>query len=48
MIKNLLATVGFAVLAHYGYHHYLKYQRLKAENKCLRRRSKDGLEKKQC
>lgn len=40
MIKNLLATVGFAVFVHYGYQHYL-YQRLKAENACLREKWKD-------
>ncbi|WP_170978534.1 hypothetical protein [Alcaligenes faecalis] len=41
MIKNLLATVGFAVIVHYGYQHYLHFQRLKSENEHLRQRWKD-------
>lgn len=40
MIKNLLATVGFTVIAHCGYQHYLRYQRLKTENAFLRERWK--------
>jgi len=45
MIKNLLATVGIAVVFHYGYQHYLRYQRLKAENACLRERWKESVDK---
>lgn len=41
MIKNLLATVGFAVIAHYGYQHYQRYRRLKTENTILRERWKE-------
>ncbi|MGR6076563.1 hypothetical protein [Achromobacter sp. CSND-B12] len=41
MIKNLFATVGFAVIAHYGYRHYLRYRRLKTENALLRQRWKE-------
>lgn len=33
MMKNLLATVGFVVVVHYSYQHYLRYQRLKAEKR---------------
>ena len=45
MIKNLLATVGFAVVVHYGYQHYLRHHRLKAENACLRERWKESVDK---
>ncbi|MGG4579124.1 hypothetical protein [Alcaligenes sp. Me129] len=41
MIKNLCAVVGFAMIAHYSYQHYLQYQRLKAENALLRQRWKE-------
>lgn len=41
VIKNLLAAVGFSVVVYYGYQHYQQYQRLKAENECLRRRWKE-------
>lgn len=40
MLKNLLATAGFAVIAHCGYQHYLRYQGLKRENPFLRQRWK--------
>lgn len=48
MIKSLLATIGFAVLAHQAYQHYVKYQQLKAENACLRQRWKEDMARKQC
>lgn len=45
MMKNLLATVGFAVVVHYSFQHYLRYQKLKAENACLRKRWKECVDK---
>ncbi len=46
MIKNVFATIGFAVLAHQAYQHYVRYRQLKAENACLRQRWKEGIAKK--
>ncbi|MBK1782579.1 hypothetical protein JHL22_15305 [Advenella sp. WQ 585] len=43
MIKNTLAVIGLAVLTHKAYQHYLNYQKLLAENKCLRQRWKEAM-----
>lgn len=39
----LLALIGFAVVVRLAYQHIVAYQKLKAENACLRRYWKDGL-----
>lgn len=46
MIKGVLATIGLAALAHKAYQHYVKYQKLKTENGCLRQRWKESVTKK--
>ena len=48
LIKNTLALIGLTVLTYKAYQHYLNYQQLIAENKCLRQRWKEAMEKKQC
>lgn len=36
----LFAAIGFIVMLRASYKHYVKYQRLKLENECLRERWK--------
>lgn len=41
MLQLILATIGFVVVACKSYQHYREYQKLKAQNDCLRRRWKE-------
>lgn len=45
-MNTVLAIVGFAVVTRHIYLHILAYQKLKAENECLRRHWKETMAEK--